>query len=198
MEQAEDILRFWVDEIGPEGWYAVDDAVDAEIRKRFGGLWQDVHDDALRGWRNTPEGVLAYLVLTDQFPRNMFRGDGRSFATDARARQMAKWAIENRFDRRIDGPKRQFFYLPLMHSEVLADQDRAVRCFMTRMSQGNNLEHARAHRQVIRDFSRFPYRNEALARVSSEKEKAYLAAGGYGWTYQRIEKGEAAGWGSSG
>jgi uncharacterized protein (DUF924 family) len=133
-------------------------------------------------WLTYPSGTLSYIILTDQFPRNMLRGSGEAFATDGIARAAAKMAIDRNWDMRIDEPARQFFYLPLMHSECLADQERCVRLMMTRMPEtgDSNLVHARAHREVIRRFGRFPYRNEALARPSHAAEAAFLAAGGYG------------------
>ena len=131
---------------------------------------------------------MAYLIVTDQFPRNMFRGTGRAFATDGAARAAAKAAIAKGWDRRIDPPARQFFYLPLMHSECLVDQDRCVRLMMERMPDSeDNLLHAKAHRDVIRRFGRFPYRNEALARHDTGPEAAYLAEEGYGGTVRTLQ-----------
>ena len=101
---------------------------------------------------------------------------------------VAKKAIERNFDKQIDGDMRQFFYLPFMHSESLMDQDAAVRAFCTRMPGAGNLLHARAHRQVIRDFGRFPYRNDALGRETTSKETAYLDAGGYRFTVENMDK----------
>ena len=116
--------------------------------------------------------------MLDQFPRNMFRGDARSFASDRKARAVAKAAIQRGHDLRIEPPARQFFYMPLMHSEFLPDQEKSVRLFLLN-APGENLQHAQAHRAVIRRFSRFPYRNAALGRRSTPKEEEFLAAGGY-------------------
>ena len=118
----------------------------------------------LCNWASCPKGCLAYLIVTDQFPRNMFRDDPRAFATDEMARKVAARACHLRFDGQIEEPARQFFYLPLMHSESQMDQDRAVRMFLLRMPNtgAQNLLHARAHRAVIREFGRFPYRNNAF------------------------------------
>ncbi|PIE09933.1 MAG: hypothetical protein CSA72_09935 [Rhodobacterales bacterium] len=180
MEQARDVRAFWIDEVGPAGWYVQDTALDAEIRNRFLPLWEQALDGGLCDWRMTPEGMLSYLILTDQFPRNMFRGDGRSFATDGLALCAAKWAVARGWDQQIDEPARQFFFLPMMHSEVQTDQDQAVRLFATRMTTGDNLRHARAHREVIRRFGRFPYRNDALGRAMRHGEQGFLDAGAYG------------------
>lgn len=101
---------------------------------------------------------------------------------------VAKKAIERDFDLQVDGDMRQFFYMPLMHSESPTDQEAAVRAFCTRMPGSANLTHARAHRKVIRDFGRFPNRNEALGRPSTVKEVAYLDAGGYRFTVENMDK----------
>jgi len=145
-------------------------------------------------WLTYPSGALAYIILTDQFPRNMFRGTGRAFSSDAIALAAAKSAIERGWDMAINEPARQFFYLPLMHSENLCDQDRCVRLMCKRMpeSGASNLFHARAHREVIRKFGRFPYRNDALSRLPTGAETHYLKQGGYGSTIRALQAAEAA------
>ncbi|MGR3795283.1 DUF924 family protein [Vannielia sp. SX4] len=193
----EEICRFWIDEIGPDGWYLQDDALDARIREGFQESWEAIAAGARPDWGWTAREVLARIILTDQFPRNMFRGDARSFETDGLAREWAKWAVAEGRDDRVPEPEKQFFYLPMMHSEVLADQDAAVRLFLVRMP-GDNLRHARAHRQVIRDFGRFPYRNAALGRASSAAEEAYLEAGGYRWSINHVDEASADSWFSAG
>jgi uncharacterized protein (DUF924 family) len=182
MANPEEILAFWLDDVGPKGWYEASDALDGKIRGRFLADWERARDGGMSLWLTYPSGTLAYIVLTDQFPRNMFRGSGDAFATDGIARAAAKMAIDRSWDLRIDEPARQFFYLPLMHSECLSDQERCVRLMMTRMPETgpDNLVHARAHREVIRRFGRFPYRNDALARQTHGAEAAFLAEGGYG------------------
>ncbi|MFY0632238.1 MAG: DUF924 domain-containing protein [Vannielia sp.] len=197
MVEPEEVVRFWVDEVGTKGWYVQEEALDADIRARFLESWEAVAAGDLPRWGWTAREVLARLILVDQFPRNMFRGDPRSFATDGLARTWSKWAVQVRKDDRVEGPARQFFYLPLMHSEVLADQDAAVRLFLVRTPGSDNLRHARAHRQVIRDFGRFPYRNAALGRVSSAAEEAYIAAGGYRWSLNHVDDEGGGDWNSS-
>ena len=132
-------------------------------------------------WLTYPSGTLAYIILTDQFSRNMFRDTGKAFASDKLARAAAKAAIAKGWDKRIDGMARQFFYMPLMHSECLSDQDRCVRLMKERMPDGGdaNLVHARAHREVIRQFGRFPTRNKALSRAMTVPEAAFVDQGGY-------------------
>ena len=184
----EEILEFWLDRVGPEGWYRQDEAIDAEIRERFGTSWKQARAGGCSLWLTYPSGTLAYLILTDQFPRNMFRGNARSFSTDRAALAAAKMAIAQGWDVKIDEPARQFFYLPLMHSENLADQDRCVRLILTRMPRTGepNLLHARAHRRIIRRFGRFPYRNAALGRPDRQAEIEFMAQGGYGKVLNEI------------
>ncbi|MEP3333830.1 DUF924 family protein [Sedimentitalea sp.] len=186
----EEVLSFWLDEVGEAGWYAQDDELDAEITRRFGASWEGARDGRFSLWLTYPSGSLAYIILTDQFPRNMFRGSGRAFATDQAALAVAKACVDRRWDMRIDEPARQFFYLPMMHSENLCDQERCVRLMCERMPEygASNLLHARAHREVIRLFGRFPYRNDALSRASSAPEAAYVTNGGYGNTVRELQQ----------
>jgi uncharacterized protein (DUF924 family) len=177
--EAEALLGFWLDEVGPVGWYEGGAALDAECRERFLGTWERGRSGAIDGWACTPRSTLALIVLFDQLPRNMFRDDPRAFATDAKARAVAKGAIGRGYDLRIDEPARQFFYMPLEHSETISDQGRAVRMFVLRFGDKETLKHARAHRAVIRRFGRFPYRNAALGRRTTPAEAAFLADGGY-------------------
>ncbi len=181
MSTVDEVISFWIDEVGPDGWYAMDDALDAKIRERYQGLWEKARDGRLQRWAGCPRGALAFIIVTDQFPRNMFRNDPRAFATDSLARQVAARGCHLGYDRKTPEPQRQFFYLPLMHSESQMDQDRAVRMFLLRMPDtgASNLLHARAHRAVIREFGRFPYRNAALGRETTDREEKFLAQGGY-------------------
>jgi uncharacterized protein (DUF924 family) len=181
MAAYEDVLDFWLTEVGSARWYAADPALDAAIAGRFGAMVAAAREGAFEAWMLKPRGALALMILLDQFPRNMHRGDGEAFKADALAIALAKRALNLGHDRKTPEPERQFFYLPLMHSECLTDQDRCVRLILTRMPQtgGDNLPHAVAHREVIRRFGRFPYRNAALGRQSTAEEQAWLAGGGY-------------------
>lgn len=189
------ITHFWINEVGPEGWYASSEALDDTVRRRFLTDWQAAGRGDLDHWRDDAEGALAFLILTDQFPRNMFRGDGRSFATDAAARDCARRAMDAGFDRQTALPARQFFYLPFMHSEDMADQDLCVALMGERMSetpgQGDTL-HARAHREIIRRFGRFPYRNAALGRDTTPEEQNFLTDGGYGRIVAELQRAGGA------
>ncbi|KPP84513.1 MAG: hypothetical protein HLUCCO07_05290 [Rhodobacteraceae bacterium HLUCCO07] len=188
------VLEFWLDKIGPAGWYTASDDLDQEIRDRFLAMWKEAQTGAYSLWLTYPSGVLAYIILLDQFPRNMFRGSGEAFVTDRIALAAAKAAIHKGWDLKIDEPARQFFYLPLMHSENLCDQEHCVRLMKERMPEtgAGNLLHARAHREVIRRFGRFPYRNDALSRATTPQERAYVENGGYGSTVKTLEQAAAA------
>ncbi|MEM6593283.1 MAG: DUF924 family protein [Pseudomonadota bacterium] len=190
MATPEDVLSFWLDEVGPKGWYEASDALDAQIIDRFLPTWERASEGALSLWMTYPSGALAYLILTDQFSRNMFRGQAKAFSMDPVALAVSKIAVDRDWDLKIDEPARQFFYLPMMHSENITDQERSIRMFATRMPEtgANNLLHAQAHRDVIRKFGRFPFRNEALARKTSAPEEDFLKNGGYGATFRELKE----------
>ena len=193
MASPEEILAFWLDEMGPEGWYKGGEDLDGTIRERFESDWNRAMQGALSLWLTYASGTLAYIILTDQFPRNMFRGTAKSFSSDRLAKSAAKVAISKGWDMKIDPPARQFFYLPLEHSENQEDQDRAVRLFSTRMPEATeSLLHAKAHREIIRQFGRFPFRNEALNRESTEAEREFLEEGGYGRMVEKLRAKNAA------
>lgn len=179
MERIGEILDFWTG-IGPKGWFDVNPAVDQEITTRFGDLWGALWEGGLRQWQATAPGALAYLILADQFPRNMFRGDARAFATDDRARAAARAAVLAGHDLATTPAMRAFFYLPFEHAESMGDQDWSVDLFAHRLPDDSLLRHAKAHREVIRRFGRFPYRNAALGRQTTAAEAEFLKAGGYG------------------
>lgn len=189
MVQPDEVLAFWLDEIGPGGWYEGGEELDRLIADRFEETWERACGGALSLWLTYPSGTLAYILLTDQFSRNMFRDTAKAFSSDHIALAAAKMAIGRGWDLRIDEPARAFFYMPLVHSENLADQDRAVRLIMTRMPEdgGRQLLHARAHREVIRRYGRFPTRNAALGRAGKPGEAAYLDEGGYGAVVRALE-----------
>ncbi len=187
-QTAEDILKFWLDEVGEQGWFDPSDGLDDLIRERFGALWERARRGEFDGWTCEPRACLALLILLDQFPRNMFRGDPRSFASDGKALAIATRAIRRGFDRRVGGRERPFFYLPFTHSESVANQEKGMRLTLLSAGDPEQVRHSRAHRAVIRQFGRFPYRNAALGRRSTPEEAAFLEAGGY-----RLAYGQAAG-----
>ncbi|MBT2132601.1 DUF924 family protein [Aliiroseovarius lamellibrachiae] len=184
-----EIVDFWVNEVGPAGWYQGSEELDQSIRDRFEREWEAAQRGRYDLWLTDAESALAYIILMDQFPRNMFRGSGKAFSTDRLAVAAAKRAIAAGWDKRIEEPQRQFFYLPLMHSENLPDQERCVRLMLTRMNSDaapSNILHARVHREVIRRFGRFPYRNDALSRNSTGAEASFVEQGGYGAVLQQL------------
>lgn len=175
-----EVLDFWLGEIGPDGWYLGSAEIDDACAARFGELVDALAGDGLEHWIDGPAGTLAYLIIADQFSRNIHRGTARAFATDAHARAAARIALAQGWDLEAPEPERQFFYMPFEHSEDMADQDLAVELMAERMpSDPEMLLHARAHRDMIRRFGRFPLRNAALGRDSTKAETDFIAAGGY-------------------
>ncbi|MGJ8583013.1 MAG: DUF924 family protein [Marinosulfonomonas sp.] len=194
MATPEDVLAFWLDELEPKDWYNGSPELDQKIKDRFEETWEQVHAGALGLWLTYPTGTLAYILLTDQFSRNMFRGEAKAFSTDKYALAAAKAAISRGWDMRIDEPARMFFYMPLEHSENLCDQDRSVRLMLTRLEDTRDemLLHAKCHRDIIRRFGRFPFRNEALGRDTTDAEAEFMEGGAYGAVVQALRAKEAA------
>lgn len=175
-----EVLQFWIEEIGPQGWYAGGEEIDDACASRFGELWQALQDGGLEHWVDGPAGTLAYLVIADQFARNINRGRAEAFATDPQARAAARRALDEGWDLDAPEPERQFFYMPFEHSEDPEDQALAVQLFTERMPENpESLLHARAHQEIIRRFGRFPFRNAALGRETTAAEAEFLAAGAY-------------------
>lgn len=188
---ADRILDFWLRTTPEDQWFAPGPGLDAALARRFRRLWQGAKGGACDGWLATPAGALALLLLLDQFPRNMFRGRAAAFASDAKARAIARRALVLHHDLRWPERERQFFYLPFEHSESLADQDLSVTLFTRRMrGSAENHLHARAHRVIVRRFGRFPGRNAALGRATTAEEAEWLAAGGYGAAVRAVRHGQ--------
>lgn len=173
------VLAFWFDEVAPEQQFKKDPELDRTIAERFGAARDQGLAGALDDWPKDAQGALALIVLLDQFSRNLFRDDPRAFEADAKARGIAARAIDAGFDKQVTERQRPFFYLPFMHSEDLADQDRCIELFGGLPDNKNGMHHAEQHREVIARFGRFPYRNQALGRESTKEEEEYLASGGY-------------------
>jgi uncharacterized protein (DUF924 family) len=172
-----DVLIFWR-QAGPDRWYTRDANFDASVRDRFLGLWQEAAAGRLSSWEASDDGALALVIVLDQFPRNMFRGDTKAFSSDALAREVAGRALARGVDTRTDPPLLQFLYLPFMHSEDPADQTRCVELFQS-ADDSENLKYAVDHADIIRRFGRFPHRNRALGRITTPEEQAFLDAGGF-------------------
>jgi uncharacterized protein (DUF924 family) len=192
----EPILHFW---FGPDPadpaavavkqplWFTADPAIDAEIRRLFGGAWTAAARGELHSWTARPRGALALVVLLDQFSRNLERGRAEAFTNDARALAAAIAAIDAGDDRRLGPAERSFLYLPFEHSEDRALQRRSVELFSALVEDaGPNwtwltedaLHWARLHQEIIERFGRFPHRNHVLGRPSTADEERYMAEGG--------------------
>jgi uncharacterized protein (DUF924 family) len=194
MSDPVEVLDFWLGEVGPEGWYAGGEALDAECRLRFGDLWQAAHEGGLEHWVEGAAGTLAYLVICDQLARNIHRGRAEAFATDARARAAARKAVAAGWDLEAPEPERQFFYMPFEHSEDAADQALAVQLLTERLASDPEMAlHARAHQAIIARFGRFPFRNVALGRETTPEEAEFLANGGYAAEVARQRASHAPG-----
>lgn len=177
LQSADDVFAFWL-AAGRERWFGHDDAFDAEVRAKFADTYQAAAGGLLRAWENSPQHALALVIALDQFPRNMFRGSARAFATDPQARAVAARAIKQGFDRQIALPARVLFYLPFEHAEDLADQERAV-ALIRATGDADLIKWAVLHADIIRRFARFPHRNALLGRTSTPEEQAFLDAGGF-------------------
>ncbi|MEZ5787176.1 MAG: DUF924 family protein [Xanthobacteraceae bacterium] len=177
LERANRVLAFWR-ALGREKWFSRDDEIDAEILQRFLPTYEAAVAGLLAGWEDTPQSALALLIVLDQFPRNMFRASARAFAADAQAREVAGRALARRFDQTVEPGERGFFYLPLMHSEDIADQERCVALYQAAGDE-DGLKFALIHADIIRRFGRFPHRNALLGRDTTADEQAFLAAGGF-------------------
>ncbi|MCC5995916.1 MAG: DUF924 domain-containing protein [Oceanicaulis sp.] len=177
------ILRFWFEETGPAQWFSSSSAFDAVIRRRFGefcGSFRQTASISGHPWLARADDALALVIALDQFPRNIWRGSNAAFALDPLGLEAARIMLEAGHDMALAEDRRAFAYMPFMHSEDLADQDLCVRLCEERLPEGaGTLRHARAHRDIIAKFGRFPYRNAALDRADTPEEAAWLAAGGY-------------------
>jgi len=174
---AAEVVSFWRD-AGPERWFNKSAEFDEAIRQRFLDTYEAAAAVKLSGWEQSAEGALALLILLDQFPRNMFRGDARAFATDPLALSVAAGGIVRGFDAQVPPDLRGLFYLPFEHSEDLADQERGI-AFYKAIGDADGLKWAELHADIIRRFGRFPHRNAVLGRTTTAQEQAFLDGGGF-------------------
>ncbi|MEA1987962.1 MAG: DUF924 family protein [Pseudomonadota bacterium] len=172
-EPASDILEFWFSERVSPQWFNASKELDNEILQRFGNLWHQALNNELNTWANTPEGALALVILLDQFPLNMFRGQAKSFKTEALAIKVTKHTVSQGFDKKIPKSQLMFLYMPLMHSENIEDQNLSIQLF-TQAQLTQNLRFANHHKELIQKFGRFPHRNAILERTSTDEEIKYL------------------------
>jgi uncharacterized protein (DUF924 family) len=193
VDQPEDVLWFWFGELDARGradkpqserWFRKDHEFDGHIRDRFGALHERLLAGAQEDWRSTPRPLLAYVIVLDQFSRNLHRGSARAFAGDARALAAARDGLARGFDHALAFAERPFLYMPFMHSEALADQDECVRRFTALRDEQTDAElrgqvdwqlgYAVQHRDIIARFGRFPHRNAVLGRPSTAEEMEFL------------------------
>jgi uncharacterized protein (DUF924 family) len=172
----ETVLAVWR-EAGYDKWFTRDDAFDAAIRDKFLPTYEAAAAGKLSSWEATAEGALALCIVLDQFPRNMFRGDARTYAADYLARGVANRALKRGYDQDVPEELRGFFFLPFMHSEDLVDQERCVQLY--REAKSEDLKYAERHRDIIRRFGRFPHRNAMLGRDTTAEEQTFLDDGGF-------------------
>ncbi len=176
MSGTDDILDFWFNELSSDDWFGSSADVDEQITERFQELWEEQKAKITSDFLATPETALAAIILFDQFPRNMFRDTAEAFATDHLALQIAREAIDREMDHMLTDEQRMFVYMPFMHSEDLEDQTRSLGLF-TALGIENNIKFAKAHRDVIVKYGRFPHRNIVLGRETRPDEQAAIDAG---------------------
>jgi len=167
-----DVLKFWFG-LDPRQWWNGDAELDHRIKQNFLKLWTEKRQLPVDAFLDDPLTALAAVILFDQFPRNMFRGNADQFATDHMALAIAKAAIGKGYDKQLQGLERNLIYMPFEHSENLDDQNR---CVLLQSETGSEsfIDAAKKHRAVIERFGRFPHRNAMLGRAPRPAE---IAAG---------------------
>ena len=174
----DDILSFWFTELSPEEWFHGGAAVDQVIRDRFVAVHQAVAAGECWEWRDTPTGVLAEIIVLDQFSRNIYRGKADAFGCDGQALLLAQVAVGRGYDAQVSEIERPFFYLPYMHSESAVIHTEALRLF-TALGSEEHLKFEHIHKDIIDRFGRYPHRNAVLGRTSTAAEEAFLAETDY-------------------
>jgi uncharacterized protein (DUF924 family) len=186
--RAGEVLDFWFGREDEPGygesraeWFRKDPGFDAAVKELFGELYEEAAAGHLDGWRDDARGCLALVIVLDQFPRNMFRGDGRTHATDAKALETSKYAVEHALDRELPAFQRMFLYMPFMHSENASDQLRSVELFGRLADEPGAPDvtsYAVGHMKIVERFGRFPHRNEILGRATTPEEAEFLKTEG--------------------
>jgi uncharacterized protein (DUF924 family) len=174
VNEADAVLSFWFDEMSPGQRFKRDDAVDADIAQRFGALHAALAQAVPPDWAATPRNMLAAVIVLDQFSRNLFRDDARAFAQDGAALALTNDALARGWDAELSSDEKQFLYMPLMHSEALADVENCIQ-LMHAAGHRSGEDFARRHAAVIARFGRYPARNASLGRASSAEERTFLA-----------------------
>ncbi len=169
----EDILHFWFNELTPQQWWAKDDALDANIARRFSAIHAQAERCELFDWRMAAKGRLAEIIILDQFSRNIFRDTPRAFANDPLALALAQEAVAVDADKALSPAERSFLFMPFMHSESAAIHKVAVKLFSAEGMEGN-LDFELKHQAIIDRFGRYPHRNSILGRESTDEEIDFL------------------------
>lgn len=175
--QFQDIIQFWFHELTAKDHFSKSDRLDSTIRDRFGSTLLAALRCELYTWRITPLGRLAEIVVLDQFSRNIFRGQPRSFSQDPQALTLAQELVASGQDQALDLTQRAFAYMPYMHSESLAIHEQAVSHFSQPGLEGT-LAFEIKHKEIIQRFGRFPHRNAVLGRTSTAEEQVFLSQPG--------------------
>jgi uncharacterized protein (DUF924 family) len=178
--QAKDVLSFWFDELAPKQQFAKDEKLDALIRRRFGDIHRRASYGELYAWRDNPQGRLAEIIILDQFSRNLFRDRPQAFGCDGMALVLAQEAIHAGADQSLPATHKAFLYMPYMHSESPRIHQLAVQLF-SQPGMEINLKYELMHKAIIDRFGRFPHRNAALGRVSTNEETEFLSQSGSGF-----------------
>ena len=171
--QSRNIIDFWYSANIQNHWFSSTPEIDKLIRDKFESVWLSAMQGKMHDWYNTADGCLALTIILDQFPLNMFRGQARSFSTESRAIDVALHAIHQGYDHELSKTELIFLYMPLMHSENIQHQDMSVNLF-DKAGLMENASFARHHRDIIRQFGRFPHRNKILGRQSTPEEIVWL------------------------
>ena len=166
-----DVIKYWFSEKSRQHWFSSTPEIDNEIKQRYEQLWINAASGELDDWQDSPQGCLALIIVLDQFPLNMFRGEAKSFQTEELAVKVALKAIDNGYDEILNTEELLFLFMPLMHSENLEHQNMQVKLFE---KYDFNDEYSKHHRDIVKRFGRFPHRNDILGRKSSADEIEYL------------------------
>ena len=169
------VLEFWFSKPANKQWFKSTSKFDAQILAKFHSTWMQAKENQLNHWKETAEGSLALVIVLDQFPLNMFRGTAKSFSTENNAIEISHTAILCGFDKLLTETQLAFLYMPFMHSESLDDQNYSVELF-DQAGLDNNLRFAKHHRDIIKEYGRFPHRNKILGRSNTAAEIEYLAS----------------------
>jgi uncharacterized protein (DUF924 family) len=169
----DELVEFWFSERVRSLWFNATPEFDAELREKYLDVYRAALKGELADWAETAKGALALVICLDQLPLNMLRGKVESFAGEAPSRQIAEAAIEQGFDQSLTDSQKVFLYMPYMHSENVADQDRVLELF-DQAGLLDNLRWAKHHRDIVVRFGRFPHRNAVLGRESTAEEQVWL------------------------